>query len=301
MVRVKLSEDNDCYEGILTMFELDIDGVMETQQLMAPSSLICLDHLKEFTLVLENHGCEPIYLQSGQILGHIENVLVCLPEEVQDSGNDASPPAVNTLFAKTTAAQCERAAPTTETTEPAKQERLVKLKEALTIYQSNLSSDQITSLVQLIEEYSDIFALDATELGCTNLVTHSIDTGSSPPIRQPARRVPFALHSKMEQLVEDMLDQGVIQHSSSPWASPVVLVKKKDGSHCFCVDYRRLNSVTKIVCFHFLVWMILLICYLRRNFFLHWILQLDIGRFEWIGPLRRRLLLILIQVITSFA
>ena len=100
--------------------------------------------------------------------------------------------------------------------------------------------------MQLIEEYSDIFALDATELGCTNLVTHFIDTGNSPPIRQPARHVPFALHSKMEQLVEDMLDQGVIQHSSSLWASPVVLVKKKDESHRFCVDYRQLNSVTKM-------------------------------------------------------
>ena len=53
------------------MFKLD--GVMETQQLMAPSALIY--HLKEFTLVLENHGCEPIYVQSGQTLGHIENVL----------------------------------------------------------------------------------------------------------------------------------------------------------------------------------------------------------------------------------
>ena len=56
----------------------------------------------------------------------------------------------------------------------------------------------------------------------------------------------FALHSKMEQLVEDMLDQGVIQHSSSPWASPVLLVKKEDGSHRFCVDYRRPNSVTRM-------------------------------------------------------
>ena len=248
------------------MFELD--GAMVTQQLMAPSSLICLNHLKECTLVLENHGCEPIYLQSGQILGHIENVFVCLPEEVQDSGNDVLPPAMNTLFAETTAAQCEGAAPTTDTTEPAKQERLVKLKEALTIYQLNLLSDQIASLVQLIEEYSDIFALDATELGCTNLVKHSIDTGNSPPLRQPVRRVPFALHSKMEQLVEDMLDQGVIKHSSSPWASPVMLVKKKDGSHHFCVDYRRLNSVTKMDVFLLpRVDDTLDICYLRHNFF----------------------------------
>ena len=240
MVRVKIFEDNNCYEGILTMFELCLCLTMfdYVQQLMAPSSLICLNHLEEFTLVLENHVCESIYLQSSQILGHIENVLVCLPEEVQDSGNDALPPAMNILFAETTVAQCERAAPTTDTTEPAKLERLVKLKEALTIHQSNLSSDQIASLVQLIEEYYDIFALDATELGCTNLVTHFIDTGNSTPIRQPARRVPFALHSKIEQLVEDMLDQGLIQHSSSPWASPVVLVKKKDGSHRFCVDYR---------------------------------------------------------------
>ena len=55
MVIVKISNDNFCHEGILTMFELD--GVMETQQLMAPSALICLDHLKKFALVLENHGC----------------------------------------------------------------------------------------------------------------------------------------------------------------------------------------------------------------------------------------------------
>ena len=43
-----------------------------------------------------------------------------------------------------------------------------------------------------------------------------------------------------------MMDQGVIQHSNSPWASPVDLVEKKDGSYRFCVDYRWLNSVTKM-------------------------------------------------------
>ena len=109
-----------------------------------------------------------------------------------------------------------------------------------------MAAEELCSLKELIFEYSDIFALDPMELGCTDLITHSIDTGDSPPIRQPLRRIPFALHEKMEELVEKMMIQGVIQHSNSPWASPVVLVEKNDGSYQFCVDYRRLNAVTKM-------------------------------------------------------
>ena len=97
-----------------------------------------------------------------------------------------------------------------------------------------------------MEEFSDTFALDPSELGCTDIVRHVIDTGVSPPVRQAARRVPFALRGKVEEMVEDMLQQDVIQPSNRPWASPIVLVAKKDGSTRFCVDYRKLNSVTKM-------------------------------------------------------
>ena len=59
------------------------------------------------------------------------------------------------------------------------------------------------------------------------------------------RRLPFAYREETRAQVDDMLEQGVIQPSSSPCASPIVLVKKKDGKYRFCVDYRKLKKVTK--------------------------------------------------------
>ena len=67
----------------------------------------------------------------------------------------------------------------------------------------------------------------------------------SHPIRQPFRRVPPPQREEMRRLLNDMLERDVIQPSASPWASPVVLVRKKDGSLRFCIDYRRLNAVTR--------------------------------------------------------
>jgi len=90
-----------------------------------------------------------------------------------------------------------------------------------------------------------VFALDNSELGTTDLVTHSIDTGDQPPICQPVRRTPFALRSKVDEMVKEMMDQGGVQPLHSSWASPIVLVKKKDGGTRFCVDFRQLNASTK--------------------------------------------------------
>ena len=110
---------------------------------------------------------------------------------------------------------------------------------------SALTESQQKQLKQLINEYRDVFALSPEELGRTNWVQHTIDTGEAAPIRMRPYRVPEAQKEKIEKCIDDMLDQGVIRPSTSPWASPVVLVKKPDGSDRFCADLRRVNAITK--------------------------------------------------------
>lgn len=100
-------------------------------------------------------------------------------------------------------------------------------------------------LYHLLMAYHDIFSISQEELGHTGRVQHEIHTGNSSPIRQHARRIPSGQREEARKLVQEMLKRDIIQPSSSPWSSPIVLVRKKDGSLRFCVDYRKVNAVTK--------------------------------------------------------
>ena len=77
------------------------------------------------------------------------------------------------------------------------------------------------------------------------MIQHHINTENAKPVKQAPRRLPFHHLKEVKKLVESMLDNNVIEPSNGPWASPIVLVKKKDGSTRFCVDFRQLNSVTR--------------------------------------------------------
>ncbi len=94
-------------------------------------------------------------------------------------------------------------------------------------------------------EFSDLFSQGRHDLWKTDVIQHWINTGDAAPLRQPPRRMPLAKRREVEQAVEEMHNTGVIEPPPSPWASPVVLVRKKDGTTRFCVDYRKLNHVTK--------------------------------------------------------
>ncbi|MBJ5570521.1 RNA-directed DNA polymerase, partial [Salmonella enterica subsp. enterica serovar Typhimurium] len=119
------------------------------------------------------------------------------------------------------------------------------LKELTAGSSLHLDLQQRTSLKDLLREYVDIFSCGPSDYGRTDLVYHRINTSDHPDIRQPARTLPLAKREEVNRLLDEMKKQDFIEQSSSPWASPVVFVRKKDGSTRFCVDNRRLNDATK--------------------------------------------------------
>ena len=97
----------------------------------------------------------------------------------------------------------------------------------------------------LLWEYHDIFSLEKHDMGHTNVTKHKIvlnDLDTPPFKEQFCRILPPQLDEVREHL-KLMLDAGVVRPSNSPWCNAVVLVRKKDGSLCFCIDFRRLNAL----------------------------------------------------------
>lgn len=106
-----------------------------------------------------------------------------------------------------------------------------------------LSPGESMSLESVLSKYKS--TLGRSELGCTSLIKHSIDTGDAKPIRRRYHSYSPKLVEVLHTGLEEWLKQGVVEKSSSPWASPVLLVKKHDNSYRWVVDLREVNKVTK--------------------------------------------------------
>ena len=107
-----------------------------------------------------------------------------------------------------------------------------------------LTSEQVNLIEKLLRKWKDVFSLHDLDLGKTSLTKHHINLSDPTPFKERHRRIPPAMVQSVREHLKEMLDLGVIRPSNSPFASNVVLVKKKDGTLRFCIDLRRLNNNT---------------------------------------------------------
>ena len=111
------------------------------------------------------------------------------------------------------------------------------------------SCDHLTEAEQdLVKDklikYQDIFSKGENDVGKTNVTTHKIITKTETPLRQRPRPLPMKQSEEVERQIRLLLESGMISVSNSAWSSPIVCVKKKDGSLRMCCDYRKLNDIT---------------------------------------------------------
>ena len=114
----------------------------------------------------------------------------------------------------------------------------------VSIETDNLSADELHKAKELINRWSHIFSTGPTDLGKADIIKHEINLTDSTPFNESYRKIPPAMYDEVRQRLKEMLDSDAIRPSQSPYFSNVVLVRKKNGSLRFCIDFRKLNSQT---------------------------------------------------------
>ena len=121
---------------------------------------------------------------------------------------------------------------------------LERLPFELNIGDTPLTHEQQAHLIDVIYDHTEVFSLFDRDLGFCDVLKHSIPTTTDKPAYLPHRQIPVQLQSEVRKCLDNWLKQGIIRPSKSPYASQVVIVRKKTGEIHLCVDFRKLNAVS---------------------------------------------------------
>ena len=235
LVRMQFNQQHRCNADHL-LLEPD-QSVLHQLGLDIEFALLSIDEDNCVNIPVCNYNMNAQYLDKGQMVGRLYPVTSPNSDSDEDSEGTSEVAEVRALG--TTKSD-------SDDNHWEKLCKVLRVSDGIPDTKHDPFNGETNKFYDILKPYANVFVFEDGQLGSTNIVTHSINTGDSAPIRQPPRRIPFALRKKVEQLVEDMIQQKVVHPPKSPWASPVVLVAKKNGETRFCVDYRKLNSVTKM-------------------------------------------------------
>ncbi|CAH2109089.1 unnamed protein product [Euphydryas editha] len=119
-----------------------------------------------------------------------------------------------------------------------------KFNESLIQIGETVPKEAKTKLIEVLRRHEHCFAHSLTDLVCTNAEEMNIELSSQRPVVYRPYRLSSHEREKVREMIDEMLEAGIIRESTSNYASPIILVRKKDGGIRLCVDYRLLNSLT---------------------------------------------------------
>ena len=121
---------------------------------------------------------------------------------------------------------------------------LEHLPFTINIGEAPLSREQQSRFIDLIYDNQEVFSLYDGDLGFCDALKHSIPTTTDKPVYLPHRQIPVQLQQEVRKCLESWLKQGIIRPSKSPYASQVIIVRKKSGEIRLCIDFRKLNAIS---------------------------------------------------------
>ena len=226
MVRIKIE---GAYGDGTCLFEPELQSLGERGLTMA-DAVVGVGDGGGLTMVVTNQGTAPVRLEVGEVLGELQPASIVLEGGLADGKETETETAPSTPSrVQQTEGGLQKITHVAAVQSKRRREREEQLLEAWRLENTDLPRGELDQLRSVVEEFADLFALNSSELGRTSVVTHEINTREHYPVRQYPRRVPFSLRGKVCELIKEMLDQGVVVRSASPWACPIVLVAK-DGS-----------------------------------------------------------------------
>ncbi|XP_063050302.1 uncharacterized protein LOC134445147 [Engraulis encrasicolus] len=190
-------------------------GFVGRHKVLVARVLLQAQHAKGVPLRVFNPGNAPVTIRKGAIAGILQPA-------------HALPPSATTAMAEL----------------PEHGDIPLHLRELYNQSAAELDQEQQPQLAQLLCKYSTVFSTGPTDLGRTSLVQHDIMVRPGAAVKQQPRRMAWEKQRDADQQIEQGLEAGVARRSNSSWASPLVMVRKKDGTYRLCVDYRALNDCT---------------------------------------------------------
>jgi hypothetical protein len=205
------------------------ESLLTQQGLLIAHSIIDINTQQTSTLIA-NITKETIHLKKFQQIGYLQKI----EEVLMSNGNTELSPN------ESSTANHSSSSLTRQASIQAVHAAIPKLD----INFQYFNDDEVAKISATLLRHTDIFDTAQTKYGAAKGVQHKIDTGNAIPTCVPPHRVSPKERQIIMDMTNEMLTNGVIQPSVSPWASPIVLVKKKDGKQRFCIDFRQLNKVT---------------------------------------------------------